>query len=209
MFIVDRFFTENRIFSTYSLRNQFLKNDRLPKLLSSNVLKQSLLRGVHEGYFALIKLSKTKDLSFAYSFKEEIEYEEISFEETEYITDWKREEITNYLKKNTLIETKKLKDEVIDEKRKENNSKSSSSNLILKFKTINPEFFSSLQQGIIKPLYKKSRDLRLDLTIHIQNPDSLNDQFLISLIKDTTDQLGGIVEEKNNLKRKTRDKKDI
>ncbi|MHA1513018.1 MAG: DUF499 domain-containing protein [Candidatus Hodarchaeales archaeon] len=48
MLIVDKFFNEKRIFSTKSLKSQFLKNERLPKLLSSDVLKQSLVRGLQE-----------------------------------------------------------------------------------------------------------------------------------------------------------------
>ena len=208
MFIVDKFFTEKRIFSTFSLKNQFLKNDRLPKILSNNVLKQSLKQGVLDGCFALVKLTRTKNLSFTYYIKEEIEFEEISFEETEFITDWSKEKLTNYLKQIPFAETNKSKDEIRNIKGGVNDSQSPSSDLILRFKKINPKFFSSLQQGIINPLYEKSNDIKLDLTIQIQNPDSLKDQFLISLIKDTTDQLGGSVQEKNSLKQKISEKKD-
>jgi hypothetical protein len=208
MFIVDKFFDEKRIFQLHSLKDQFLKNERLPKLLSNSVLKQSLKRGVNEGYFALIKLNPTKNQIQSYHFKDDIEIEEIKFEEREFITDWKKDEISNYLKKIPLTERKTLTGEVKEIKTEKGDSKITSSDLILQFKEINPELFSSLQKGIINPLYEKSKDLKIDLTIQIQNPDSLDDQFLISLIKDTTDQLGGKIQNKNNLKPKEKKKKN-
>ena len=204
MLIVDKFFSEKRITSTISLSNQFLKNERLPKLVSNDVLKQSLIRGVREGYFALIKLNQKNDSSFEYLFKEEIESKEIVFEETEFITDWKREKIESYLKNIPIFETESSKDDVA----RKNDSESPSSSLTLTFNKIDPESFSSIKQGIINPLYKKPSDIMLDVTIKIQNPDSLNDQLLISLIKDTTDQLGGSVQNKGNLKSKNRRKKE-
>jgi len=208
MLIVDKFFCEKRIVSTISLSNQFLRNERLPKLLSNDVLKHSLIRGVREGYFALIKLNQKKDSSFEYIFREEIESKEIVFEETAFITDWKREKIKNYLNSIPIFETESSKEEVARQKGGKNDLESHSSLLILTFNKIDPKFFSTMKQGIIDPLYAKRSDIILDVTIQIQNSDSLNDQLLISLIKDTTDQLGGNVLEKSHLKSKKGRKKE-
>jgi len=147
-------------------------------------------------------LIRKKDLQFEYHFKKEID-----FEETEYITDWKSEEIENYLRNVPFFGTKVSEDEVTNKKGGKGKSDSPSSDLILQFNKIDHNIFSSLQQGIINRLYEKSQDLKLDLTIQIPNPDSLNDSFLISLIKDTTDQLGGFGHEKNNLKKQKKRKK--
>ncbi len=201
-FIVDNFLDDDRVISLFSLRNQFLKNERLPKLISINVLGQAIIQGVREGVFALVESNLKKDPPLTYTLQKEIEISNISYAETEFITTAKREEIANFLENISISESKKSKTKVKMKKGDITGLKSIPSELVLQFREINPKIYSSLQQGIIKPLYEKTKELKIDLTIQIQNPDSLEDEFLISMIKDTTDQLGGTVQEENNRKKK-------
>jgi hypothetical protein len=198
IFIVDKFFDENRLISLHSLKYQFLKNERLPKLLSINVLEQALIQGVKEGIFALMTLNRDNDPPYMYIYQKEIKSGDLEFAETEFITNKKREEIIDHFEEISSEAPKTSKTGKTLKKDDENDSHSIPSDLILQFKEINPEFYSSIQQGIIKPLYEKVKELRIDLTIQIQDPDSLEDEFLISRIKDTTDQLGGTIHKKKD-----------
>jgi hypothetical protein len=198
IFIVDKLFGENRIISIHSLKYQFLKDERLPKLLSIDVLEQALIQGVKEGIFALITLKQDNDPPYTYIYQKEIKIGDIEFVETEFITNMKREEFTDYFEEIPGEAPKTSKSGKTLKKDDNNYLRSIPSDLILQFKEINPEFYSSIQQGIIKPLYEKAKELRIDLTIQIQDPDSLEDEFLISRIKDTTDQLGGTIHKKKD-----------
>ena len=202
IFIVDKLFDENRIISLHSLKYQFLKNERLPKLLSINVLEQALIQGVKEGIFALITLNHDNDQPYTYICQKEIKIGDIEFVETVFITNKKKEEVTDNFEEIPGEGAKTLKNGKTLKKDDKNDSHSIPSDLILQFKEINPEFYSSIQQGIIKPLYEKAKELRIDLTIQIQDPDSLEDEFLISRIKDTTDQLGGTIHKKKDQMKK-------
>ena len=196
MFIVDKFLCENDIMSLNLLKNQFLKNGRLPKLVSTNILEQTLINGVKEDLFALVRLNQLDDQKFSYFSKVEIKPKEIKFNQLEFITTKPREEIANQLKSKSISKLITQREEKSRETGDTADSTSVPTEMLLEFRNINQDSYSSVQKGILSPLYEKNKDIRVDLSIQIQIPDSMEDEFLISLIKDTTDQLGGTIQKK-------------
>ncbi len=197
--LISLFLGSNSFISTKLILEQFFMNPELMKVLSSQVIQESICNGVKEGAIGLATARKNSVNVESFRFLNEINPSEITFCNNEVILiNEVSKVILSKIKENPEmkeieipLQTQEFSQQIsVKKDLKDYRITKKTSSLSFEVSDLDSKFIPAFYRGVLQPLQSKNMKISLVLSLDIQSEKKIPESFMDTLIPETIDQLG-------------------